>query len=479
MQKLWIWERPCTLHLVYTAALAITTELKKAHGRPYATPFYGFFENGYVRWVCPMEDIVKNGTYVLNQYLDPKQYKKKNDEWNVLCDELESWFDVLQKKQFSDMPSDELSKIYSDFDDFYLGWWGFAQVAELISYGGEAVLQNYLEKIDKKELFHLLVTPTKKSYTNEEEEDLFAIVKEAQIHGLENEDVQKRLYLHAKEYHWIHNNYYDTVHLDFEYFKKQVQLSLEEGVDVDAFIKKNDERLINIRKEKARVMEDLNFDERIRKVVMLLDEFCIFQDFRKKLTLIADSYLDMFAREAAHRIGKPYSLVRWATVSQMKNILNRRFTDWDLLQKQSEVCVVIFTDKDNSSKFLFGEAAKKKEQDVFGIENVSKDILEIEGRTANTGRATGVARVLLNPRDINDMKEGEILVSTMTTPEFVPVMKRAAAIVTDEGGITSHAAIVSRELGIPCIIGTSIATKAIKTGDCLDVRANHGVVKIL
>ena len=65
----------------------------------------------------------------------------------------------------------------------------------------------------------------------------------------------------------------------------------------------------------------------------------------------------------------------------------------------------------------------------------------------------------------------------MTRPELVPAMKKAAAIVTDEGGLTSHAAIVSRELGIPCVVGTKISTKIFKDGDLVEVNANHGSVR--
>jgi pyruvate,water dikinase len=67
----------------------------------------------------------------------------------------------------------------------------------------------------------------------------------------------------------------------------------------------------------------------------------------------------------------------------------------------------------------------------------------------------------------------------MTTPEYVPIMKMASAIVTDEGGISCHAAIVSRELKIPCVIGTKNATKVLKTGDEIEVDAEKGIVKIL
>ncbi|QQG53061.1 MAG: hypothetical protein HY931_02795 [Candidatus Falkowbacteria bacterium] len=104
---------------------------------------------------------------------------------------------------------------------------------------------------------------------------------------------------------------------------------------------------------------------------------------------------------------------------------------------------------------------------------------EIKGQTGNKGTAVGSARIIYSSRDFHLFKKGEILVTGMTRPEFVPLMKLAKAIITDEGGITCHAAIVSRELKKPCIIGTKFATKKIKDGDKLEVNANKGVVKIL
>ena len=67
----------------------------------------------------------------------------------------------------------------------------------------------------------------------------------------------------------------------------------------------------------------------------------------------------------------------------------------------------------------------------------------------------------------------------MTRPEYVPLMKKASGVVTDEGGITCHAAIISRELGMPCVIGTKIATRMFKTGDLVEVDANNGLVRML
>ncbi len=77
------------------------------------------------------------------------------------------------------------------------------------------------------------------------------------------------------------------------------------------------------------------------------------------------------------------------------------------------------------------------------------------------------------------MKEGEVLVAGMTTPDYVPAMRKACAIVTDEGGITCHSAIVSRELDLPCVVGTKVATRVLKDGDFVEVDATNGIVKKL
>ena len=103
----------------------------------------------------------------------------------------------------------------------------------------------------------------------------------------------------------------------------------------------------------------------------------------------------------------------------------------------------------------------------------------VKGSVAFSGIIKGIVRVVMSPKEQDKLKKGEILVTSMTTPDLLPAMERAAAFVTDEGGITCHAAIVARELKKPCIIGTKISTKVLKDGDLVEVNANSGVVKII
>lgn len=102
--------------------------------------------------------------------------------------------------------------------------------------------------------------------------------------------------------------------------------------------------------------------------------------------------------------------------------------------------------------------------------------LILEGQPASPGIVTGIVNILKSAKEINKIKHGDVLVTDMTTPDFVPAMKRAVAIVTNKGGQTSHAAIVSRELGVPCVVGTKTATTTLKQGRVITIDGAAGKI---
>ncbi|PIR05299.1 hypothetical protein COV56_03580 [Candidatus Kuenenbacteria bacterium CG11_big_fil_rev_8_21_14_0_20_37_9] len=111
---------------------------------------------------------------------------------------------------------------------------------------------------------------------------------------------------------------------------------------------------------------------------------------------------------------------------------------------------------------------------------INEQVDEIQGRMACLGGIIrGRAKICLDKADIGKVEHGDILVSQFTTPDFVSAMEKAAAIVADQGGLSSHAAIVSRELGVPCVIATENGTRIIKDNDLLEIDAREGIVKIL
>ncbi len=126
--------------------------------------------------------------------------------------------------------------------------------------------------------------------------------------------------------------------------------------------------------------------------------------------------------------------------------------------------------KEESAKDSPTGAEKVEATDLAKVEVI------VSGAAASVGKASGPVKIIHHPKDIDKVEKGDVLVTEMTSPDYVPAMRRAAAIVTDTGGRTSHAAIVSRELGIPCVVGTGTATHVLKTGQVVTVDGASGKV---
>lgn len=174
------------------------------------------------------------------------------------------------------------------------------------------------------------------------------------------------------------------------------------------------------------------------------------------------------------------------TAGELHRIFEGELTGSNLLRERAKH-FVIYREGDRKTTFEGGSA--RKFIDKFYTEESSRE-LQLTGIVANPGKTKGRARVL--PQDYmvigkpdqvsriaDEMELGEILVADTTSPELVSLCKKASAIITNQGGQLSHAAIISRELKIPCIVGTGNATRLLKTGDVVEIDADHGIVTIL
>ena len=148
--------------------------------------------------------------------------------------------------------------------------------------------------------------------------------------------------------------------------------------------------------------------------------------------------------------------------------------DVSTLNDRYELSVIMQTEK--MIKFETKESAKVI---VDRIENYDLDVSEFKGMPAMKGKIVGKVKIVFRDEDASKFEDGDVLVTTMTRPDWLPIMKKSSAYVTDAGGMLCHAAIVARELKKPCIIGTKIATKVLKDGDVVEVDADKGIVRIL
>ena len=261
-----------------------------------------------------------------------------------------------------------------------------------------------------------------------------------------------------------------------EHFEKYSYLGYHEPFSKGFSLNFFRRRLTELKNEKDNSSKlDIEFSKVEEKWIKLMKEFVYFRNYRTEKMCEAFFFLE----KLWNRIGKKYKLssneLAHYRISEVISLFRKgiRVSKNDInARKESHGFLV----HDGKIDLLIDEEVRRR------IEEYERDVSfddEIKGSVACKGISRGIARIILMAKKQFRLKKGEILVTSMTTPDYLPAMERALAFVTDEGGITCHAAIVSRELGKPCVIGTKNATKIIKDGDLVEVDANNGTVKII
>jgi len=200
-----------------------------------------------------------------------------------------------------------------------------------------------------------------------------------------------------------------------------------------------------------------------------------------KLIFGNQSYLSKILVKINKQFNIPIDDLLFYSKEEIYELFSNNKVDSSVLKDRKESYV--FFIKGKEIIILQGNDAKKFILE-FVLESTSN---EIKGTPVNKGVVRGRAKVLFYSSDkfdevskmIKEMNKGDILIAETTSPELMAACKKASAILTNQGGLLSHAAIVSRELGIPCIVGLENITHIVKDGDLLEVDANKGIVRIL
>lgn len=178
--------------------------------------------------------------------------------------------------------------------------------------------------------------------------------------------------------------------------------------------------------------------------------------------------------ERKHKINYLDALFLTSDELMQSLITGRKLPD---LSKRKHYC--LFDAKNKSIELLEGEKGILKAQELGLIKQAEIQANELHGMPACRGIVEGTVVLVRNTKDFPKIKGKSIIVAPDTTPDFVPIFEKALAIVTEFGGITSHAAIVSREMNVPCIVSVKDATKVLKDGYTVKVDANKGIINIL
>ena len=220
------------------------------------------------------------------------------------------------------------------------------------------------------------------------------------------------------------------------------------------------------------------FSEKERKIIEIAGKLAFYRQHLAEIAAITQCASLKHLNEIATRAGLTRKLLLCMTRLEIKKFLEKGelVTEKELLERENHYCLV---------PECVGGVLTQKVFVANDVEEYTRLLLpkheaaqsEARGMTACRGEARGAAKIIRGVKEFARFNKGDVLIAPETTPEFVPLMKKAAAVVTDLGGVTSHAAIVSRELGVPCIVGTRIATKIFKDGDIVEVDASRGIVK--
>jgi phosphohistidine swiveling domain-containing protein len=230
------------------------------------------------------------------------------------------------------------------------------------------------------------------------------------------------------------------------------------------------------KEKKEEIIEALGNKAGVRIGSDLLSGMAYIRERNKEaLGKVLYAYGKLYA-EIGRRAGIPAGDTDYYLLSELgEALMKNKKVEEEEIRKRRE-CMVVLSEHGRYKKFLSGsEAHLLWENEIVEITDFKNE--ELRGTCGSPGTAQGIAVVINSPKEVDKMREGAVLVSPYTDHELVPAMKKAAAIITDEGGILAHAAVISREFKIPCIIGAKIATSVLKDGDFVEVDANKGIVK--
>ncbi len=344
-----------------------------------------------------------------------------------------------------------------------------------------------------KECFALLTVPDKFSKIQQEEKlflkiagaiqknskarQLFRSKKNLNLENIKKitPALRKIIEKHIKDFSYLGYNFEGPAFPD-AYFLSRWKEMIKNNEDPAKLLKNIDLERQSSARERKDITKILNIDQRHQEYFQITREIIYGKDYRK-MALVKSYYeLEPLIKELARRTCLTINEVRNCLIPELKSMLLGKIDRPPDLTKRMKGCLFIVIKRELPGRVFVDEMFTKMNKYLKSKQKFD-EINYFHGQTAATGRAKGIVKIINNTKDLPKMKPGNVLVSQMTNPDLVPAMKKASAIITDLGGITCHAAIVARELKIPCVIGTKVATQALKDGDEVIVDADQGEVR--
>ena len=464
------------------------------------------FDGLHVRMYCKESEYNKAAQYVANKIFEnPKWALNELNRIKLLSDQF-----IINSELLVKVSKDDNKTVLRQFkktslfnlESQVLGA-GFTWLTEaryeLVTKKTIEIIQDKIKKsgVDENALnvFNVLTKSEKKSHIHNEEESLLKVVRDIQnnssiekmflvkniaflvkhVNQCKDATSNQIVDLHRK-WCWLSYGYTGPEKKIDEYVEEIKKLISEKTnvVDLEKIKKDNDKKL---RLEQGRILSVLKFNKKELGIINFVKESSYIKDYRKGGVYHGMYCYKKFFDVASARYGVESDSFWSMNPFEVENLLENNIKiNPELLRKRANSCVLIY--KKNDLKIIFDNEEKELLESLV-LESGSGNNLELKGTPVCAGRVMGIVKLIESTDDMYKMEKGDILVSQITYPNLLPAMKKAAAIVTNVGGVICHAAIIARELNIPCIVGTKNATKVLKDGDIIEVNANNGIIKIV
>lgn len=408
---------------------------------------------------------LENNTEAGKRYLDPAYATQFLKEVNEVCSQHWKLFEKFKRSDFSRVSDDELYQLLFEAVDQWARTIGYFRGSQMA--GTQHLIDFINENVNPQDASTLLL-PSELDPINHEEIRWREIVSKP----LDKE----KIIMHVEEYPWL---------VAYHFTPEDVMHTLSERHAEDS----RKQEIKDIKEEKLLLKEKqetiLKKNPKVKDTVNLLNQIALSRIKLKSCWAGNDFYLIPLFAEIAKRTNESVKdLVRYYLLPDIKNLLSKKEKLSEKEKNNRKECFA-FCIHHPDLIVVSGKKAEELEKRELGDLVVIKNIKELKGVSARPGKYTGKVSIL-GSNDIektrflrSNFAQGDVLVTEMTQPNIMDIARRAGAIVTDEGGMLSHAAIISREFGIPCIVGTRNATKVLKDGDMVEVDADKGMVKKL
>lgn len=405
-----------------------------------------------------------------------------------LVEEIKDYLKYLKNKNLETLSFNELYEEMEKFNNLYIKSFipGMTRPEDYLidRLEKELINTNFSEK-DIEIIFSKISTCPNYFPLSYSEEPLDLLKLALKIKNGKN--VEELIDEHVQKYSWIKG---PVEFKDTAFTKKDYLLRLDNLINGD--IEEKIENINNVRKnndiEYEKILEQYNFTQRAKKLITAIRNFIFLRTYTTE-------YSDHLFYVGRHTIFEEIS--NRTRIENEDLIMLEDKEILDILKNQGTMSEEIKTVLKNRKKgfamiwingnvqTVFGNKSLQLQDEIAKAYKTSSDEEEksnskiISGSIANRGKVKGIARVLTKYQDIYRVEKGDIIVATMTTPDYVSAMEKASGFITDEGGITCHAAILSREFNVPCIVGTINGTKEIQDGQMIELDAYNGKVYIL